>query len=128
MKVHVCGIDIGKTVFHLVCLSKEGHIVQKKRRLPCRRRLHRAGVRSLSLDYGVDLGTVLISSSVATVSVCDRFPSRGNARQPAWRMHLQDLLRRPVIVYLRSSKCISKLDLEPGSVCGGVHVQKQAME
>ena len=24
MKVHVCGIDIGKTVFHLVGLSKEG--------------------------------------------------------------------------------------------------------
>jgi transposase len=31
MKVHVCGIDIGKTVFHLVGLSKEGHIVVKKR-------------------------------------------------------------------------------------------------
>ena len=31
MKVHVCGIDIGKTVFHLVGLSKEGHIVTKKR-------------------------------------------------------------------------------------------------
>ncbi len=31
MKVHVCGIDIGKTVFHLVDLSKEGHIVTKKR-------------------------------------------------------------------------------------------------
>ena len=31
MKVYVCGIDIGKTVFHLVGLSKEGHIVTKKR-------------------------------------------------------------------------------------------------
>jgi transposase len=31
MKVNVCGIDIGKTVFHLVGLSKEGHIVTKKR-------------------------------------------------------------------------------------------------
>lgn len=31
MKVHVCGMDIGKTVFHLVGLSREGHIVQKKR-------------------------------------------------------------------------------------------------
>ena len=31
MTVHVCGIDIGKTVFHLVGLSKEGHIVVKKR-------------------------------------------------------------------------------------------------
>jgi transposase len=31
MKVHVCGIDIGKTVFHLVGLSKEGRIVTKKR-------------------------------------------------------------------------------------------------
>lgn len=31
MKVHVCGIDIGKTVFHLVGLSKEGHILTKKR-------------------------------------------------------------------------------------------------
>jgi transposase len=31
MKVHVCGIDIGKTVFHLVGLSKEGHVVVKKR-------------------------------------------------------------------------------------------------
>jgi hypothetical protein len=31
MKVHVCGIDIGKTVFHLVGLSKEGHVVTKKR-------------------------------------------------------------------------------------------------
>ena len=29
--VHVFGIDIGKAVFHLVGLSKEGHIVQKKR-------------------------------------------------------------------------------------------------
>ncbi len=28
MKVHVCGIDIGKTVFHLVGLSKEGHIAR----------------------------------------------------------------------------------------------------
>jgi transposase len=27
----VCGIDLGKTVFHLVGLSKEGHIVVKKR-------------------------------------------------------------------------------------------------
>lgn len=31
MKVHVCGIDIGKTVFHLIGLSKEGHIVTRKR-------------------------------------------------------------------------------------------------
>jgi transposase len=31
MKVQVCGIDIGKTVFHLVGLSREGHIVIKKR-------------------------------------------------------------------------------------------------
>ncbi len=31
MKVHVCGIDIGKTVFHLVGLSKEGHIVTHPR-------------------------------------------------------------------------------------------------
>lgn len=31
MKVHVCGINIGKTVFHLVGLSKEGHVVVKKR-------------------------------------------------------------------------------------------------
>ena len=31
MTVHVCGTDIGKTVFHLVGLSKEGHVVQKKR-------------------------------------------------------------------------------------------------
>jgi len=31
MKVQVCGIDIGKTVFHLDGLSKEGHIVTKKR-------------------------------------------------------------------------------------------------
>jgi transposase len=31
MKVHVCGIDIGKTVFHLVVLSRAGHIVTKKR-------------------------------------------------------------------------------------------------
>jgi transposase len=31
MKVHVCGVDIGKTVFHLVGLSKEGHIVTNKR-------------------------------------------------------------------------------------------------
>jgi len=31
MKVHVCGVNIGKTVFHLVGLSKEGHIVTKKR-------------------------------------------------------------------------------------------------
>jgi len=31
MTVHVFGIDIGKTVFHLVGLSKEGHIVVKKR-------------------------------------------------------------------------------------------------
>jgi transposase len=31
MTVHVCGIDIGKTVFHLIGLSKEGQIVIKKR-------------------------------------------------------------------------------------------------
>jgi hypothetical protein len=31
MTAHVCGIDIGKTVFHLIGLSKEGHIVIKKR-------------------------------------------------------------------------------------------------
>lgn len=31
MTTHVCGIDIGKTVFHLIGLSKEGHIVVKKR-------------------------------------------------------------------------------------------------
>jgi transposase len=31
MTAHVCGIDIGKTVFHLICLSKEGQIVTKKR-------------------------------------------------------------------------------------------------
>jgi transposase len=28
---HVCGIDLGKTVFHLVGFSKEGHITLKKR-------------------------------------------------------------------------------------------------
>ncbi len=31
MTADVCGIDIGKTVFHLVGLSKEGHIVVRKR-------------------------------------------------------------------------------------------------
>ena len=31
MTAHVCGIDLGKTVFHLVGLSKEGHVVAKKR-------------------------------------------------------------------------------------------------
>lgn len=31
MTVHVCGIDIGKTAFHLIGLSKEGHVVIKKR-------------------------------------------------------------------------------------------------
>jgi transposase len=31
MKVHVCVIHIGKTVFHPVGLSKKGHIVTKKR-------------------------------------------------------------------------------------------------
>jgi|SRR5271165_3416617 len=31
MTAHVCGIDIGKTVFHLIGLSKEGHVVIKKR-------------------------------------------------------------------------------------------------
>ena len=31
MTAHVCGIDFGKTVFHLVGLSKEGHFVVKKR-------------------------------------------------------------------------------------------------
>src|SRR5258708_12235641 len=31
MTAHVCGIDIGKTVFHLIGLSKEGEIVIKKR-------------------------------------------------------------------------------------------------
>lgn len=31
MAAHVCGIDIGKTVFHLIGLSKEGQIVTKKR-------------------------------------------------------------------------------------------------
>ena len=31
MTAHVCGINIGKTVFHLIGLSKEGQIVIKKR-------------------------------------------------------------------------------------------------
>ena len=31
MKAHVCGIDLGKTVFHLIGLSKEGQIVIKNR-------------------------------------------------------------------------------------------------
>ena len=31
MTTHVCGIDIGKTVFHLVGLSKEGQIIAKRR-------------------------------------------------------------------------------------------------
>ncbi len=31
MTVHVCGIDLGKTVFHLIGLSKQGHIVIKRR-------------------------------------------------------------------------------------------------
>ena len=31
MTTHICGIDIGKTVFHLVGLSKEGYVVVKKR-------------------------------------------------------------------------------------------------
>jgi transposase len=31
MTAHVCGIDIGKTVFHIIGLSKEGQIVIKKR-------------------------------------------------------------------------------------------------
>jgi len=31
MTSHVCGIDIGKTVFHLIGLSKEGKIVAKRR-------------------------------------------------------------------------------------------------
>jgi hypothetical protein len=30
MTTHICGIDIGKTVFHLVGLSKEGYIIVKK--------------------------------------------------------------------------------------------------
>jgi len=30
MTAHVCGIDLGKTVFHLVGLSKEGHVIMKK--------------------------------------------------------------------------------------------------
>jgi len=29
MTAHVCGIDLGKTVFHLVDLSQEGHVVVK---------------------------------------------------------------------------------------------------
>ena len=31
MTTHVCGIDIGKTVFHLIGLSKEGQIIIKRR-------------------------------------------------------------------------------------------------
>ena len=49
MKVHVCGIDIGKTVFHLVGLSKEGHIVAKKR-----------FSRKQLLTYTVNMPTCLI--------------------------------------------------------------------
>jgi hypothetical protein len=30
INVHVCGIDISETLFHLVGLSKEGHIVTRK--------------------------------------------------------------------------------------------------
>ncbi len=31
LTAHICGIDIGKTVFHLIGLSEQGHIVLKKR-------------------------------------------------------------------------------------------------
>ncbi len=31
MTAHVCGIDLGKTVFHLVGMSEQGHIAVKKR-------------------------------------------------------------------------------------------------
>ena len=31
MTAHVCGIDIGKTTFHLIGLSKEGQIIAKRR-------------------------------------------------------------------------------------------------
>src|SRR6195952_3991767 len=31
MRVHVCGIDVGKNVFHLIGLDESGHIVLKKR-------------------------------------------------------------------------------------------------
>ena len=31
LTAHVCGIDIGKTVFHLIGLSAQGHVVVKKR-------------------------------------------------------------------------------------------------
>jgi len=31
MTAHVCGIDLGKTVFHLIGMSKEGQIVVKRR-------------------------------------------------------------------------------------------------
>jgi hypothetical protein len=31
MTAHVCGIELGKTVFHRIGLSKRGHIVIKKR-------------------------------------------------------------------------------------------------
>ncbi len=46
MTAHICGIDIGKTVFYLVDLSKEGHIVTRKRL-----------ARGL-LKYGHDLTTL----------------------------------------------------------------------
>jgi len=53
MKVHICGIDIGKTVFHLVGLSKEGHIVTKKR-----------FSRKQLLTYTVNMPTCLIGIEV----------------------------------------------------------------
>jgi transposase len=31
MTVDVCGLDLGKTVFHLIGMSEQGHIVVKKR-------------------------------------------------------------------------------------------------
>jgi hypothetical protein len=31
MKVDVCGIDLGKTVFHLIGMREQGHIAMKKR-------------------------------------------------------------------------------------------------
>ena len=50
MTAHVCGIDLGKTVFHLVGLSKEGHTTTLKKRCS----------RKQLLTYTANMPTCLI--------------------------------------------------------------------
>jgi hypothetical protein len=75
MKVDVCGIDIGKTVFHLVGLSKEGHIVTKKRF--SRKQLITFTVNLPNCLMGIEAcpGAHFLARILLKLSRCTQFPN-----------------------------------------------------